>query len=487
MPEILIKGLRDMIKYDIVLINPYGAHGIYGSLGSTLVAVEPPMWLRLNAGYLRTNKNRIVGVIDAECERLSAKEVAERVEEMAPTLVGILAYGHQPSASTQSLAGAREVITAIKNANPERRIAIAGGHVSSLPDRTLAEELVDYVIIGEGPYGFEELLSNLPDERKIIRTRALDVTEIIDQAWDYTPPSNYVAHNWHALGDGANRSPYASVGTTFNCPWNCSFCCISAPFGAPGYKMRSPTTVIDEIEFLVKEHSVRYIKIIDEMFILRPSHYLEIANGLIKRNLGDKINVWCYSRIDTVRPDTLTILRKSGIRWLALGIESGSAHVRDGASKRLRTDDIVGTVRTIQEHDINVIGNFIFGLRDDTMETMQQTLDLALECRPEWANFYSCMAYPGSALYTQALAEGWTLPISWRGFSQHNDDSRPLDTQHISGAEVLRFRDAAFRTFFSDPTYRAHVARRFGAEGIAEIDRMLEYKLTRKLFTGEIS
>jgi len=148
--------------------------------------------------------------------------------------------------------------------------------------------------------------------------------------------------------------------------------------------------------------------------------------------------------------------------------------------------DPIAVVRTIQRHGINVIGNFIFGLRDDTLETMKQTLHLALECLPDFANFYSCMAYPGSALYTQAIAENWTLPSSWRGFSQHNDDCRPLDTEHVGAAEVLRFRDAAFRIFFNDGYYRAQVERKFGAAGIAEIDRMLKYHLPRKLLTGEI-
>jgi radical SAM superfamily enzyme YgiQ (UPF0313 family) len=169
------------------------------------------------------------------------------------------------------------------------------------------------------------------------------------------------------------------------------------------------------------------------------------------------------------------------MRWLALGIESGSALVRDGAGKRLRRNDIVEVVRTIQRAGINVIGNFMFGLRDDTLETMQQTLDLALECRPEFANFYSAMAYPGSQLYDRALAEGWTLPATWRGFSQHNDDCRPLDTEYVSGADVLRFRDHAFRAFFSNRGYRDHLAQRFGAAALDEIDKMLSYKLTRRL------
>ncbi len=465
---------------DVLFINPFGAHGIYGPLGASLVAVEPPMWLRVNAGYIR-GLGKSVAVIDAERDRLSAAEVAKRVEEVNPRLVAILAYGHNPSASTQAMYGAGAVATAIKALNPRRCVAIAGGHVSALPERTLAEESVDYVVVGEGPYGFEELLATLPNDSAVIRSGPFDIRDNTDQAWDLTPPAGYTAHNWHAFGDGANRSPYASVWTTLNCPYSCQFCCISAPFGGPGYKVRDPSAVVDEIEVLVRDHGVKYLKVIDEMFVLKPSHYLPIAQGLIERGIAADLNIWAYARVDTVRPDTLDLLRRGGFRWLALGIESGSSSVRDGANKRLKTDDIVEVVRTVQHADINVVGNFMFGLRDDTVETMRQTLALALDCLPEWANFYCTMAYPGSRLYDQALTEGWTLPSSWAGYSQHNFECRPLDTEHVDAETVLRFRDAAFHTFFSDPAYQRMISRKFGAPAVSEVEKMLSYKLDRRL------
>src|SRR5207249_1869902 len=101
-------------------------------------------------------------------------------------------------------------------------------------------------------------------------------------------------------------------------------------------------------------------------------------------------------------------LRAAGFRWLALGIESASKFVRDGVDKgRFQDDDIIKVVRKIQAAGINVIGNYIFGLPDDTRESMQATLDMAIEANCEFANFYSAMAYPGSKLYTLALEKGW--------------------------------------------------------------------------------
>jgi len=141
----------------------------------------------------------------------------------------------------------------------------------------------------------------------------------------------------------------------------------------------------------------------------------------------------------------------------------------------------VGIVRAIQEAGIHVAGNFIFGLPDDTHETMQQTLDLAVALNCEYANFYSAMAYPGSALYTQAVAKGLSLPEQWSGYSQHSVDCRPLPTDHLTAAEVLQFRDDAFHVYFSSPRYLDMVDRTFGAGTRVHIEDMASRRLKRRL------
>ena len=133
--------------------------------------------------------------------------------------------------------------------------------------------------------------------------------------------------------------------------------------------------------------------------------------------------------------------------------------------------------------DINVIGNYIFGLPEDTFESMQATLDLALELKCEFANFYCAMAYPGSALYDRAVREGMTLPESWAGYSQHSVDTLPLGTRYLSGPEVLRFRDDAFHTYFGDAGYLAMIERKFGSETRRHVERMSAARLRRRYLT----
>lgn len=485
---------------DLLIINPGAAHGIYGELGARLVAVEPPLWCRLIAGYCR-DRGYSVKIIDAEATGWSAKAVADRVGKLAPRLVCVAVYGHQPSASTQQMVGASATALEIKRVGPFP-IIMVGGHVAALPERTLAEERINFACNGEGPVTVAGLLAADYQEPKYheipglvwklqgwsaIQTnppaKLLDVKELHGNAWDLLPMKLYRAHNWQAFGNLADRQPYASIYTSLGCPYRCDFCCINAPFGTNRYRMRDPKDVVDEVEHLFSVYGVKTFKIIDEMFVLNEKHYREVAFRLVELQvrLGVEFNFWAYARIDTVKPEPLSLLRDAGIRWLALGIESADPRVRDGARKQMRNDDIKGVVRAIQAAGINVIGNYIFGLRDDDFVSMDETFNLAVELNTEFANFYSAMAYPGSPLYAQAVKEGWTLPETWRGYSQHNDDCRPLDTKHITAADVLRFRDNAFEVYFARPRYQAMIAEKFGAETLEHVKEMLGYRLKRKL------
>lgn len=486
-------------ELDLLLINPGGREGIYQDLGRDLTAVEPPLWCGLIATYVR-DRGCSVRIIDAEAEGWGPERVAAEVAEIAPRLVGMIVYGHQPSASTQQMAAAGETCRAIRETSPAQPVVIAGGHVAALPERTLREESVDFACQGEGPITIHRLVEALKSDRAdafgdvpgLVYWRQGEVAlnpppplitdldkDLPGGAWDLLPMDKYRAHNWQCFGNLGARSPYASIYTTLGCPYRCAFCCINAPFGKNGYRMRSPGAVVAEIDLLHNRYGVATFKIVDEMFVLNRRHVTGICELLIER--GYDLNIWAYARVDTVKPDMLDMLRRAGIRWLALGIESGSKHVRDGARKSLRHDDIVAIVRTIQKHDINVIGNYIFGLPDDDIETMNETLALAKELNCEFANLYSAMAYPGSPLYDMALSAGWELPERWSGYSQHSYDCTPLPTEKLSAAQVLAFRDQAFREYFTSPRYLDMVTQRFGWETRQHIEEMTRHSLRRKL------
>lgn len=485
---------------DVLLINPGGAARIYQELSQSLSAIEPPLWCRLIAGYVRDQGKR-VGIIDAVAENWSPETVADKVVELSPLLVVVVVFGHQPSASTQQMVAANMTCNVLNETKPDIPVLIVGGHVSALPERTLQEEKVDFSCKGEGHVTVVQLLAELEkdgDSRDLSVVKGLcwrdgedirlnemaPLTSDLDgdlhgNVWDLLPMDKYRAHNWQCFGDLDSRQPYASIYTTLGCPYKCEFCCINAPFDINRYRMRSPEKVVAEIVHLHDTYGVKTFKIIDEMFVLNDRHVLGICDLLIEKGLD--LNIWAYARVDTVKPHFLEKLRKAGIRWLALGIESGSTHVRDGSHKALKNDDIISVVRDIQKAEINVLGNYIFGLPDDTMETMRETLDLAKELNCEFSNFYSAMAYPGSALFRLALDKGWKLPDNWSGYSQYSYDCQPLPTEKLLAAEVLGFRDMAFHECFTDPRYLDMTTQRFGWETRHYIEDMVKHRLRRKL------
>src|SRR6187399_3336684 len=123
---------------DLLLVNPGGRDRIYQSLGGELTAIEPPLWARLIAGYI-ADREFSVDILDSEAEEIGS-DLALRVSERKPLLVGMVVYGHQPSASTQQMAAAGDACRAIKALAPDQKIIILGGHIAALPNRTIQEE-----------------------------------------------------------------------------------------------------------------------------------------------------------------------------------------------------------------------------------------------------------------------------------------------------------------------------------------------------------
>lgn len=495
------------IPLDLVLVNPGSRARIYQSLGAALTAVENPVWAGLIATFVR-RKGFSVHVLDAEAEQLTPEQAADHVAALDPRLVTIVVYGHQPSASTQNMTGASAIATALKERSPQTKVLMLGGHVAALPEYTLAEERCDFVTRDEGLYGVVDLLEtlratadpNLRAIRGLVYRQGAGVTfnpaaplvtnldnDMPGGAWDLLPVTKYRAHNWHCFGH-LEREPYVAIYTTLGCPYHCSFCCIQAPFkeGEKGlglgtnvnsYRFWSPERVIEEIDVLVNTYGVRNIKFADEMFVLNPRHVMGICDLIIER--GYDLNIWAYARVDTVKDAMLDKLKRAGFNWLAFGIEAANEGVLADVDKRYPVDQVFETVRKVKAAGINIIGNYIFGLPQETTETMQETLRLALDLQCEFANFYTAMAYPGSPLHAQAVRQGWRLPEAWSGYSQHAVDTLPLPTRYLSAGEVLTFRDHAFNLYFTDPDYLNLIQQKFGDETVSHVREMTSHKLER--------
>ncbi len=487
---------------DLLVICPGESQVIYQGLSKDYAAIEPPVWGALLANFARRKKGLEVVILDQEALGLDSGEIAAQATQMRPRLTAVVVYGQQPSASTQNMTMAEEIVGKIKEVEPLLKTVMIGGHPSALPQRTLLECPTNFVCQGEGPATLEGLLAlrDLDDEANLAQVPGLWyrqnggavfthparmippeelATTLPGMAWNLLPMAAYRAHNWHCFTHIDRRKPYASLYTSLGCPFRCTFCCINAPFEKNTIRCWDPQFILGELELLATVYNVYNIKIADEMFVLNERHVLELCDGIVERGL--RFNFWAYARVDTVKEKFLERLKAAGFNWLCLGIESGSKHVRDGVEKgRFGQDDIRSIVKKIQEAGIYVLGNYIFGLPDDTYASMQETLDLAVELNCEMANFYSATAYPGSKLYEMALEKGWRLPEQWHDFSQHSVEQVPLPTDHLTPGEVLAWRDRAWQLYFTNPRYLNLVQERFGQEVVKHIRTLATHKLVRQ-------
>ena len=103
--------------------------------------------------------------------------------------------------------------------------------------------------------------------------------------------------------------------------------------------------------------------------------------------------MWAYSRIDTVKnPETLSVVRKAGIKWLCLGIESGDKKVRlEVAKGKFEDVDVRKVVNQVHEADIDVMANYMYGLPGDDKDTIK-TYELSLGFFTSGWNTYPAMA-----------------------------------------------------------------------------------------------
>ena len=506
---------------DIVFITPNNAVVTYQSLAGKYSAIEPPTWALLLAESMRS-KGFSPAIIDSLAEQISDDEVAKRIQEMTPKLVVFVVYGQNVNAGTTNMSGAVRLAEHIKKNGITAPIGFVGSHVQALPLQTMEKEpSIDFVCLNEGVYALInaleanvrriEDLESVPGfairlDGNIIFTGPASIVpkdrmdiDMPGYAWDLLPYDKepldlYRAPYWHAEYQDEFRSPYAALQTSIGCQFKCSFCMINlinkdddAPTSISsnysGMRYWSIEFVQRELTKLV-EMGVKTIRITDEMFLLNKKYYMPVLDVLAELNKNDDLKLWAYSRIDTVpNPEILARVRKAGIRWLCLGIESGDKKIRlEIAKGKFEDVDVRKVVAQVEEADINVMANYIYGLPGDTEETIEKTYDLSVELNTLGWNTYAAMALPGSPLYETAKQKGEQVPEEYEEFSFHSFETKPLRTEFMEAHEILKMRDEKFTAYFSRQEFLDKIERKFGQASVENIIEMNKKKLKRKIF-----
>jgi radical SAM superfamily enzyme YgiQ (UPF0313 family) len=494
----------------VTFVIPSSAAQAYQGLADKYSAIEPPTWALLLANAVRV-EGYDPCILDFDADPSHDYEhAAHCIAETDTDIAVFVLYGQNPNSGTTMMIGATKLAQQLKLSRPSIKIVFIGSHASALPFEVIGLSYVDFVFINEGVYGLLDLLqTNYVDELDKVRglvykkhgfaaTGApgeIVKTEDMDRvmpgyAWDLVELNKYRAHYWHTNFLDEGRTPFAAISTSLGCSFGCNFCMINivnrtsytqgtVSSDSRGMRFWSPELMLKEFEYLY-ERGVRTVRLTDEMFFLNKKYYIPILEGIKQR--GMEFNFWAYARVDSVRKDQLQLFKDAGVNWLALGIEAGNPQVRLEIDKgKFKQVDIREVVQDIKDAGINVLGNYMFGFPEDTMETMQETLDLALELNCEHANFYAAMALPGSPLYMEAVNNGWELPQTFDEFAFLSYDCTPLRTKTLTGAEVLKFRDDAWHKYFSHKPFLNLVENKFGLKSRQNIEQMSKIRLKRKI------
>ena len=390
----------------MIIVNPNN------KTPSPMAAIEPPIWCAYLAAYYGARR-----ILDAEAEGLTLQETVDRIERYGHYAI-LVAMGANPSASSTP------------------KVDVCNGIINILYGHT---PNIHYAGLHWG-YG-------IPEPKELVKLKP---------RWDLINFSKYRAHNWQCL-DGSDRANYGVIFTSFGCPFNCSYCNIHAIYKTRKVTFRDPEDVLAEIDFLVKEKGVRNLKIADELFVLNKKHVNAICDGLIERDYG--LNIWAYARVDTINSQLLEKLKKAGFNWLCYGFESVSS---DG--EKYAVGSAYKAVEMTKRVGINILGNFMFGLPEETLDDWQDTWRLASYLQCEYVNFYVALPYPGSQWY-ESLKDKNT---DWSSYSQFAKNM-------CADPEVVRFRDRAFIEYFTNPDYQSMIKDKFGQQAVDHIRSMLEW------------
>jgi anaerobic magnesium-protoporphyrin IX monomethyl ester cyclase len=346
----------------------------------------------------------VPSIIECDVFNLSASDVADQVIEERPAYVGITLF-------TVGVWAAASIARKIKAALPETKIIVGGPHISSMAEETMSRFAeFDVAVVGEGEEALVRLLNTLEvrgdlktvpslvymDRGELRKNASLPINRSLDHlpmpAWDLLPdfPNAYPA----AVYDFP-RLPVATIAASRGCPFHCKFCDTST-FGAQ-VRAYSPERVFAIIQHLKTNYGVRHILFVDDLFLASKPRTKKLCE-LINES-GIKITWSCTARVDTVKPDILSLMKKAGCWEISFGLESGSDKILKSMDKAADIARSEQAVEWTAAAGIRTKGLFILGYPGETKETIQITKDFIRKIPMTIMNLTKFTPYPGSPIY----------------------------------------------------------------------------------------
>ena len=332
---------------------------------------------------------------------------------------------HQPrlfclSAVTTQMPFITRVAETVKQIEPSIYVLVGGHHVSFNPEESIRLPAIDAICIGEGEHAVVKIAAqleqgetpgNIPNlwikNREAIQRNAplpfnsnLDDLPYIDRSL------------WLSWIQQPHRTPAMLLGR--GCPFRCAYCCnhISAKLAEGKYvRFRSSANVCQEIrELKARLPDIQDVYLEMETFGANLNYSFEMCEALERLNrefsepIAFGVNLAVTRKISTDEC-LLQALKRAGITYLNIGLESGSKRVRDEILRRPRYSnwDIIRFCRLARQHGLSINMYVLLGVPGETLNDFKETVQVVRECRPRDVFLSIFYPYQGTKLYNESL------------------------------------------------------------------------------------
>ncbi len=327
-------------------------------------------------------------------------------------------------------------------------VVMGGPHVTFFAEEAL--EFADYVVRGEGEAPLMQLVAHLLGEGRLEDIRGLSY---IDEAGvtrhnpapverpeldDIPMPDLRLVEHHERI----SPTPFL---TSRGCPFDCDFCSVIEMFGR---RVRSiaPERIIQAMKAAQPSNVFFY----DDNFIFNKKR----AKRLLALMLHEGVNVpfSAQIRVDSIHRngrtdhEMLHMLREAGCYLVYLGLESANPETLRDFNKQQTVEDIAGGLRALADYGIKTHGMFVFGSDSDTLETVEETVDFALEHPVGSAQFLLLTPLPGTRQFARLEREGRLFTRNWSLYDGHHVVFWP---KHMSPEELQAATLEAHRRFYS--------------------------------------
>ncbi|OQA01911.1 MAG: Radical SAM superfamily protein [Bacteroidetes bacterium ADurb.Bin408] len=316
----------------------------------------------------------------------------------------------------------------IRDLFPHVSIVWGGWHPSVLPEETLRENFIDFVVHGQGEMPFRDLVLAIINKWSFSSIKGLaykiNGKIHINDRLPYSATKHLPAVNFDLI----DINKYLCDGTlvyfaSHGCIYECGFCAMSTQYKKKWFP-KDITQIIDELIWLQGKTGFKWLNFQDDNFFVNRSFTVSLCKAIIDSGLkfefvtsGHARNVLMFSDSD------INLLYKAGCRKVYIGAESGSQKVLDLINKKDTVEDNFAVLKTLKKHQIITVFSTMVALPETPVEDVKMTLNMLrkgklIDKDLETLIFYYT-PFPETPLYALALAHGFKPPQNTAGWSNY--------------------------------------------------------------------